>query len=85
MSRWARHARWALILGVITNLGVGVGVLAIRGQDQATSLDVGTAVEELRRTAVVPAERNEHSAVANLYLEITTDRSVPVTADRTVR
>lgn len=72
MSRWARHA---LTLAVITNLLVGFGVLVIRGQDQATSLDVATAVEEFRRTGVVSVERDEHSAVAN---ETAPDDTTPV-------
>ena len=55
MNRWPRLARWSLVVAVAANLSAAVGVLVIRGQDEATSLDVGSAVEEYRRMAALPA------------------------------
>lgn len=55
MNRRSRLARWALVVAVAANFSAAVGVLVVRGQDEATSLGVGSAVEEYRRTATLPA------------------------------
>lgn len=55
MSRWPRVARWAVVVAVAANTSAAIGVLVVRGQDEATSLEVGSAVEEYRRTAALPA------------------------------
>lgn len=36
MNRWPRLARWSLVVAVAANLSAAVGVLVVRGQDEAT-------------------------------------------------